>query len=81
MKQIKTNYWFKRKIYGWGWVPITWHGWTITLIFIIFLIYLATNFLIKGKIVKYFIGLIISIIILIYIGYKKGEKPKWSWGK
>lgn len=22
--------WFKRKTYGWGWVPVTWQGWLLT---------------------------------------------------
>src|SRR3989344_3809139 len=21
------GYWFKRKLYGWGWVPVRWQGW------------------------------------------------------
>lgn len=83
-KYCKDNphgYWFKRKLYGWGWVPVKWQGWAVTLIFIIFITFMADSFLVKGNVIEYFIALILAIIILIYIAYKKGEKPKWSWGK
>ncbi len=23
--------WFKRKTYGWGWTPVSWQGWLVTL--------------------------------------------------
>jgi uncharacterized membrane protein YhaH (DUF805 family) len=80
LKDNPKGYWFKRKLYGWGWVPVKWQGWLITLIFIAIVTYTAIAFLIKGKLIEYFVSLIISMIILICIAYKTGEKPKWSWG-
>lgn len=77
----KKEIWFKRKLYGWGWTPCTWQGWIITLMFILFLVYIATEFLVVGRFVEYFVLLGISIALLMYICYKKGEKPRWSWGK
>lgn len=81
MSKVTKDIWFKRKIYGWGWYPSTWQGWLITLLFILYLVFIALILPVKGKIIEYFSLLIIGIIILIYICYKKGEKPKWSWGK
>ena len=73
--------WFKRKIYGWGWYPCSWEGWLIVLFFIVSIYIIAKNTLVKGKVLEYFISLILLTLIIIYLGYKKGEKPKWSWGK
>jgi hypothetical protein len=84
IKYLKNNpkgYWFKRKLYGWGWVPVKWEGWLIVLLFVGIVTYAALVFLVKGRLIEYFASLIISIFLLIYIACKTGEKPKWSWGK
>ena len=73
--------WFKRKIYGWGGYPCSWESWLIVLIFILSIYFIARNTLVKGKVLEYFISLILLTLIIIYLGYKKGEKPRWSWGK
>ncbi len=78
---MKKDIWFKRKLYGWGWYPSTWQGFFITLVFILLLVYIAVEFLVKGKFIEYFGLLTLLIILLMYICYKKGEKPRWSWGK
>ena len=28
------QYWFKRKLFGWGWVPVRWQGWVFLLVWI-----------------------------------------------
>ncbi len=38
MKWHPANRWFGPKIPGWGWRPLTWQGWLITLILIALLI-------------------------------------------
>lgn len=91
LEYIRDNpkhYWFKRKLYGWGWFPATIEGWIVVLAFILVTIlngfYFSYNFEMNN--LSYldwgiFFGvLIFSVIILIIISYKKGEKPKWSWG-
>lgn len=83
-EHIRNNpqgYWFKRKLYGWGWVPAKWQGWLVTLFFIAFISYIAFAFLINEKIIEYFFFLAISIAIFMYIAFKTGETPKWTWGK
>ncbi|MCX6748167.1 MAG: hypothetical protein NT076_01035 [Candidatus Pacearchaeota archaeon] len=83
IKYIKNNpkgYWFKRKLYGWGWVPSRWQGWLVLLIwailFTLSLVMIEEN---DHEIGKNFA--VIITVILIWICYKKGEKPRWSWGK
>lgn len=82
----KKNFWFKRKLYGWGWTPVTWQGWAITATFIL------TNVLNAYLINPYVKSdweffsfatpfMIISTGILLWVCYIYGEKPMWQWGK
>ena len=91
MAYVRNNpqgYWFKRKLYGWGWTPVTWQGWLVIVLYIAFVSLLVhsreasipgnpdsgSNFLVFG------LPLLVATILLIWIAYKKGEKPKWQWG-
>ena len=29
LKDNLKRYWFKSKLYGWGWVPVKWQGWLV----------------------------------------------------
>jgi hypothetical protein len=85
IKYLKDNpkgYWFKRKLYGWGWVPAKWQGWLVILSWVI----LFTLSIVMIEKNDHEIGKNLAVIfiitgILIWICYKKGEKPKWRWGK
>ena len=79
-----SKIWFKRKYFGWGWYPYSWEGWLT--IFVL----AALNILIFRRVdlesnsssdtlIKFFVQFILSIFILIFICYKKGEKPRWQW--
>jgi hypothetical protein len=70
--------WFKRKLYGWGWTPASWEGWMVLLIWAV----LFTVCVLKSQkhVVLSFVGIWVSVIILLYICYKKGERPCWQWG-
>jgi len=88
IKDNPEHYWFKRKIWGWGWVPATWQGWLATCVYIAFtLLFVLTqeesipgnpdsgsNFLVLG------LPIILLTAMFIFILCKKGEKPKWQWG-
>lgn len=75
---MDSNLWFKRKLYGWGWTPATWQGWLVVGIWALFFTFsmLYVNDLWLKNLIIF-----ISIIILLAICYKKGEPPKWQWGK
>lgn len=77
--------WFKRKLYGWGWEPATKEGWLVILIYIILLILIITNLgdikSPKDLILKIVSPSFILSLALIFVCYKKGEKPRWQWGK
>ena len=81
MKNNPKGYWLKRKLYGWGWVPVKWQGWLVVLLALSILvasIYIGEADDAPGAVVM---GFILMIAIIFAFGYWKGEKPKWSWGR
>ncbi len=68
-----TKLWFRQRSYGWGWFPITIEGWISVVVFIIGVFYFA-------NIEKIFM-IFVLVIGLIILGYLKGPKPKWHWGR
>lgn len=87
MENKPQKLWFKAKHYGYGWYPCTWEGWLAVGIFVVLLMIGELLFIARLKespslpITALFIIYIISITaILLYISYKKGEKPGWPWG-
>ena len=85
LKDNPEGHWFKAKLYGWGWAPATWQGWLVLLVFVALTVANAfrldmgehsapdtvTNFIFETW------GL---VFVLIFICWKKGEKPRWQWG-
>lgn len=87
IKYLKDNpegYWFKAKLYGWGWTPITWQGWAVLLVYIFFITLFARNSdetsSIREGIFTFILPTVLLSFALIWICYKKGEKPRWQWG-
>lgn len=88
LKDNPQDYWFKAKLYGWGWTPARWQGWCVLLVYIVLILTLVlnreqnipgnpdsgSNFLVFA------LPIIILTTLLIFICYKKGEKPRWQWG-
>jgi hypothetical protein len=81
----KNKLWFRRKTYGWGWTPITWEGWLVTLVVVVIpiLIRLTAKAMDYEKSTQYFYtwaSVPILLMALILICFRFGEKPKWQWG-
>lgn len=76
---MNNKIWFKRKLYGWGWTPCTWEGWVAILVWLA--VFLFTISKVDHEWLKNLIVIFIMTGILIFICYKKGEKPRWQWGK
>lgn len=82
---MKNKLWFRAKTYGWGWVPCSWEGWTVTGL------YVAGVALFAGTLDEYspareimftfVLPVALLTSMLIRLAYKKGEKPSWRWGK
>jgi hypothetical protein len=82
----KNNLWFKQKKYGWGWTPCNWKGWVTIAIYVavlaVYPMMADYGFVEYEKTMLFFWGFtILWIASLFFILIKKGEKPKWHWGK
>jgi len=80
LKDNPQGYWFKRKIFGWGWVPVKWQGWLVIAISIAIGfagIYIGETDDAPGAA---FLGILLMILIILVFGYFKGEKPRWRRG-
>lgn len=84
LKDNPEGYWFKAKLFGWGWTPVTWQGWLVTLIYVAFLILFALtideNYSDREVLFTFVLPVALLTITFIRIAYKKGEKPRWNWG-
>lgn len=84
-----SRFWFKRRRYGYGWIPVTWQGWTTVGVFL--LLVLGAAFYLEDslqnadqemfKVVTFYSLIFLAIIALLAISYLKGPRPKWRWGK
>lgn len=84
LKDNPEGYWFKAKLYGWGWVPVTWQGWAVVLVYIVAVLFfgltLDENSPTSEVFFTFLLPVILLTITLIRICYKKGPKPRWQWG-
>jgi len=84
VKDRPQDIWFKRKVFGWGWTPVTWQGWLVTLVFIIaifaFALTIDERSTPRELVFTFFLPVTLLSITFIRIAYLKGEKPKWMWG-
>jgi hypothetical protein len=82
----KTNYWFKRRRYGWGWIPVRWQGWAVVIGYVVIVAGLVPAFLDapeaeQAKEMGFFLVFLAAATSgLISISLAKGPRPKWRWG-
>lgn len=78
------GYWFKAKLYGWGWTPARKEGWWTMGIFIFLILMLSLRLTprmqLRDMLPIFFVPLIILVIIFVGILIAKGERPRWRWG-
>ncbi len=80
------GYWFKRKLYGWGWTPVRWQGWLTMIIYIAAIVLVFRNIESNASstddaFIHYVVPCIVLTFLLIATCYIKGQKPKWQWGE
>jgi len=84
LKDNPQGYWFKAKLYGWGWTPAKWQGWAILLIYVVLVVLFALtldeNSSPREIVFTFVLPVVLLTFTLIRICYKKGEKPHWQWG-
>jgi ABC-type Fe3+-siderophore transport system permease subunit len=74
------KYWFKAKEYGWGWYPVTWQGWLVLGAWFVLFVALMSRPDEGNAPWPVLVGVIASVIALIAICWKTGERPSWRWG-
>ncbi len=83
-KDNPHGYWFRKKLYGWGWTPVTWQGWLVVGVYILcitlFAFTIDENSPPNELMFTFFLPIALLTAVLIRIAYKKGEKPSWQWG-
>lgn len=88
LKDNPEGYWFKRKLYGWGWVPAKRQGWLIIGLFLIYIGWTAKGFakhaeaqaVADGEVTSFMLRIALGLAVLLAVCYYKGEKPRWQWG-
>ena len=82
MIQKPDKYWFPAKRYGWGWgIPRTWQGWAVLAAYMAVLVG-AAHFLPPARNVLAFSAVIaVASLALLLVCLRKGEPPRWRWGK
>jgi len=83
LKDNPKGYWFKAKLFGWGWTPARWQGWAVLLVFVALIVLNAFRFDTypkQEKPMEFIVETIVLVMILLMICYKTGEKPHWRWG-
>lgn len=84
LKDNPQGYWFKAKLYGWGWTPAKWQGWVVISAYIaaviLFALTIDDNSPPREIAFTFVLPVLILTVALIRICYKKGEKPRWQWG-
>lgn len=81
LKDNPQGLWFKRKLYGWGWVPVRWQGWLVVAVaigLVVFGIYVGETDDAPGAAG---LGVLLAVVLVFIFGYWKGEKPRWQWGR
>jgi len=81
----KNKLWFKAKMYGWGWQPVSREGWAISVLYTIAVVLHFKNIdrfshSISDTLINFAIPFIITTIFLLIICYARGERLKWRWG-
>lgn len=86
LKDNPEGYWFKRKLYGWGWTPARWQGWATVIAYVaallVVLLPLEGQVLTTDEIVRRVAAPVaVLTLLLIAVSYYKGESPRWQWGR
>jgi len=84
LKDNPQGYWFKAKLYGWGWDPAIWQGWLVLLVYValvsLFALTIDENSPAREVVFTFILPVTLLTIALLRICYKTGEKPRWQWG-
>lgn len=85
---MAERYWFKRKLFGWGWTPATWEGWLSMIVFFVLIFgnwqlrYVTRLEEVTEHDMYWFVAeSVVLTVLLIILCAHKGETLRWQWGK
>ena len=81
-REKQKEIWFPAMKYGVGWgLPVTWQGWAVFSAYILLMV-AGSIFLTRapGRMAFFPFYVILLTGLLIYVCWKKGEKPDLRWG-
>ncbi len=85
LKDNPKGYWFKRKLYGWGWTPARPAGWVTIGVYLLsifgLVIYAENTGCAEEDPTNFFLAIAGATILLLIISWRTGEPPKWQWGR
>ncbi|MCD5381487.1 MAG: hypothetical protein LR008_02830 [Candidatus Pacebacteria bacterium] len=82
LKDNPEGYWFKRKMYGIGWIPATKKGWLVLVVYIAFVF----GVIFFGPVSETGMPIMIAgplagaTILFLIVVWRTGESLKWQWG-
>lgn len=85
---MSRQFWFKRRRYGYGWIPVTWQGFAVLFGYVAAVIVASFAFLgdvpeneYRAEVGYYLIFVALLTVTLLRITHKKAPKAQWRWGK
>lgn len=84
---MSEKYWFKRRRFGLGWIPVAWQGWLALAILLLIVIGGAALLPPKGSknstaaMVVYLLFVLAAVNFFVALSLLKGPLPHWRWGK
>ncbi len=85
-KQLKKpkKLWYRAARRGWGFVPISWQGWLILWFYLFSVVYYffdinRISHSVGDTLLNFLPGFGGLSSFFVWICYKKGERPRWSW--
>jgi hypothetical protein len=73
----KTPWFGPRRMPGWGWTPVTWQGWVVSVAFMAAIV--AAALLVHGGVLKIVIEVVL-VVLLLAVSFLTGTRPGWrSW--
>lgn len=77
MPRLTKTPWFgPRRFPNWGWTPVTWQGWVVTLVFIVAIVVCALY--VPGPALRVIVELVLIALLLavsLLTGGKPGSRP------
>ncbi|NLT35133.1 MAG: hypothetical protein GXX83_04480 [Gaiellales bacterium] len=77
MPSITRKPWFGPRRLGWGWTPITWQGWVVSLVLLAAI--LAAAWLLTSALRTAVI--ILLVVALLLVSYLTSGPPGSTWGR